>query len=424
MARSPAVASPGALPTRVPAKSKPIAALQTKSSAASSPRDSEDEDAPEDLAERLNWEEKHKYVKGSSTTLFDEPMITSNDITIGKTIGEGTYANVYKGHLRSDPSTLVAIKKIKVIKEFQDGIAPAAFRECKYLSELSHPNIIHLLGVFTSKDQNINLVLEYLPMGDLEAIIKAKDSLRYSAADIKAWMLMVNRAVWWCHENHILHRDIKPNNIFVAADGTLKLADFGLARSMIDPDPRFPMTTNVITMFYRPPELLYETKYYTGKVDIWSVGCVHAELLLGTFFLPCEREIQLLDMITSTFGHPTERNWPGVSKLKEWASTTGTSTTFTPLKTKHQLMPVWRTNDEVEADLLFGMFQLDPQKRFSARQVLEHDYWGSKPRPTEVKDLPRKGGGEAKMGEDLKRSGGEIEEGGRGDKVARKLNFG
>lgn len=341
-----------------------------------------------------------------------------------KAIGEGTYANVYKGHLRSDPSTLVAIKKIKIIQEFKDGIAPAAFRECKYLSELSHPNIIHLLGVFTSKDQNINLVLEYLPMGDLEAIIKAKDEIRYGAADIKAWMLMVNRAVWWCHESHVLHRDIKPNNIFVAADGTLKLADFGLARGMIDPDPKNAMTTNVITMFYRPPELLYEARYYTGKVDIWSVACVHAELLLGTFFLPCEREIQLLSLICDVFGHPTERNWPGVSKLPRWADTTGKEPQFTPLKSKHQLMPLWRTSDEQEADLLWNMFQLDPQKRYRARQILEHPYWKAAPRPTETRSLPKRAGGEEKMGEDLKRKGGEIESSGRGDKVARRLDFG
>ncbi|KIW01693.1 uncharacterized protein PV09_06874 [Verruconis gallopava] len=408
MARSPAVASPGARPSKLPAaKAKPIAAVQALDlkSAASSPRGSDDEAAPEDLAERLNWEEKHKYVKE-------------------KAIGEGTYAKVYRGHLRTDPKTLVAIKKIKIIEEFKDGIAPAAFRECKYLSELSHPNIIHLLGVFTSKDQNINLVLEYLPMGDLEAIIKAKNELRYGAADIKAWMLMVNRAVWWCHENHILHRDIKPNNIFVAADGTLKLADFGLARSMVDPDPNRPMTTNVITMFYRPPELLYETRFYSGKVDVWSVACVHAELLRGDFFLPAEREIQLLSLIQDVFGHPTERNWPGVSKLPRWSELTGNSAQFTPLKTKSQLMSTWRTSDEIEGDLLYHMFQLDPQKRYSARQVLEHAYWTAKPRPTETKNLPKKGGGEEKLGEDLKRKGGEIDTGERFDKVARRLDFG
>lgn len=321
---------------------------------------------------------------------------------------------------------MVAIKKIKVIKEFKDGIAPAAFRECKYLPELSHPNIIHLLGVFTSKDQNVNLVMEYLPMGDLEAIIKAKAEIRYGPADIKAWMSMINRAVWWCHENHILHRDIKANNIFVAADGTLKLADFGLARAMVDPDPLYKMTTNVITLWYRPPELLYETRHYSGKVDVWSVACVHAELLLGEPLLPGGgSELSMISIIQDVFGHSTERNWPGVSKLPRWGDTTGREPQFQPLKSKQQLMSsVWRTNDDNEGDLLYHMFQLDPQKRFNARQVLEHPYWTVAPRPTKTENLPKKGGGEKKLAEDLKRKGGELETNGRIDKVARRLDFG
>jgi cyclin-dependent kinase 7 len=271
------------------------------------------------------------------------------------------------------------------------------------------------------------MVLEYLPMGDLEGIWKAKDEIRYGAPDIKAWMSMINQAVWWCHENHILHRDIKANNIFVAADGTLKLADFGLARSMVDPDPKRPMTTNVITMFYRPPELLYETPFYSGKVDVWSVACVHVELLTGAFFLPGQTALEMFTLIHDVFGHATERNWPGVSKLPRWADTTGKEPQFTALKSKHQLMGAnWRTTDEHEGDLLYGMFQLDPNKRLSARQVLEHQYWISAPRPTRTENLPKHGGGEEQMGEDLKRKGGELEgkENGRVDKVARKLNFG
>lgn len=99
-----------------------------------------------DLVEQMNEEEKRKYVKG-------------------KKLGEGTYANVYLGHARHDPAVLVAIKKIKVQKEYKDGLAPDAVRELKHLQELSHPNIISLLSVFSSKDQNLNLVLEYLPRG-------------------------------------------------------------------------------------------------------------------------------------------------------------------------------------------------------------------------------------------------------------------
>src|SRR5579871_1613467 len=154
---------------------------------------------------------------------------------IGKKLGEGTYANVYLGHLRNDPKSLVAIKKIKVQKEYEEGMAPDAIRELKHLQELSHPNIIALKSVFSSKDQNLNLVLEYLPFGDLEMLIRDTDGVRYGSADIKAWMGMLGRGVWFCHENFVLHRDIKPNNLLIAADGEVKLADFGLARSFSDP---------------------------------------------------------------------------------------------------------------------------------------------------------------------------------------------
>ena len=134
-------------------------------------------------------------------------------------------------------------------------MAPDAIRELKHLQELSHPNIISLLSVFSSKDQNLNLVLEFLPLGDLEMLIKDPENIRYGAGDIKAWMGMVSRGVWFCHENFVLHRDIKPNNLLIAADGEVKLADFGLARSFADPHRT--MTTNVITRWYRPPELFF-----------------------------------------------------------------------------------------------------------------------------------------------------------------------
>uniref|UniRef100_A0A8H7NGU6 Protein kinase domain-containing protein n=1 Tax=Bionectria ochroleuca TaxID=29856 RepID=A0A8H7NGU6_BIOOC len=185
-----------------------------------------------DVAEQMNEEEKRKYVKG-------------------KKLGEGTYAIVFLGHLRANPAELVAIKKIKMQKEYTEGMPPDAVRELKHLQELHHPNIISLQSVFSSKDQNVNLVLEYLPLGDLEMLIRDTTNVHYGAADIKAWMGMLVRAIWFCHENFVLHRDIKPNNLLIAADGEVKLADFGLARGFGDIHSY--MTSNVITRWYRPP---------------------------------------------------------------------------------------------------------------------------------------------------------------------------
>lgn len=354
----------------------------------------------QELAERLNDDTKQKYVKD-------------------KKLGEGTYAIVYLGHLRADPSSLLAIKKIKVNTEYRDGLSMDAIREVKYLQELSHPNIIALHAVFSSKNQNLNLVLEYLPLGDLEMLIKDSEGIRYGTAEVKAWMGMLGRAVWFCHENFVLHRDIKPNNLLIAADGEVKLADFGLARSFSD--PYRPMTYQVITRWYRPPELLFGARFYSGAVDVWSMGTVFAELILRSPFVAGNTDVHQLELICNTIGTPTEENWPGVSKLEGFLKYDKATTI--PVRGKDFYFSRFGTAGPEGVDLLMSMLALDPRKRCTARQVLEHKWWSSDPRPTAKEDLPKKGGGPERMGEDLKRRGGEIE-GGRGDKVARKLNFG
>ncbi|KAK4127563.1 Pkinase-domain-containing protein [Parathielavia appendiculata] len=354
-----------------------------------------------DPIEQLNEDEKRKYVKG-------------------KKLGEGTYANVYLGHVRHDPSTLVAIKKIKVQQQYQDGMAPDAVRELKYLRELQHPNIISLLSVFSSKDQNLNLVLEYLPLGDLEMLIRDVDRVRYGAGDIKAWMGMLTRAVWFCHDNFVLHRDIKPNNLLIAADGEVKLADFGLARSFADPGRR--MTANVITRWYRPPELLFGARHYGGAVDIWSVGMVFAELIIRAPFLAGNTEVEQIALICKQIGTPTEDNWPGVTQLREYT----VPSEVVPVWGKEAYMGRFGAVGADGVDLLVRTVALDPKKRITAREMLEHRWWRTDPKPTRKEDLPRKSGGEEKMGADLKRRNGILDDetNNRGAKVARKLDFG
>lgn len=294
-----------------------------------------------------------------------------------------------------------------------------AIREVKYLQELSHPNIIALHSVFSSKNQNLNLVLEYLPLGDLEMLIKDSEGIRYGTAEVKAWMGMLARAVWFCHENFVLHRDIKPNNLLIASDGEVKLADFGLARSFAD--PYRPMTFNVITRWYRPPELLFGARYYSGTVDVWSMGLVFAELILRTPFVAGNTDMHQLELICQAIGTPTEDNWPGVSKLEGFV--TFEKAVAQPVRGREFYLSSFGTAGPVGVDLLMSMLTLDPRKRSTSRQVLEHRWWTSEPRPTAKQDLPKKGGGLEKMGDDLTRRGGEVNDN-RGDTVARKLNFG
>ena len=298
--------------------------------------------------------------------------------------------------------------------EYRDGLSISAIREVKFLQELSHPNIIALYSVFSSKNQNLNLVLEYLPLGDLEMLIKDHDGVRYGTADIKAWMGMLGRAVWFCHENFVLHRDIKPNNLLIAADGEVKLADFGLARSFSD--PYRPMTHQVITRWYRPPELLYGARFYSGAVDVWSVGLVLAELIIRSPFLPGSTDIDQAELISRALGTPNEDNWPGVTKLPDYV----TSEAQQSVRGLDFYVGMFGTVGMSGAELIMETLVLDPRKRITAKKFLEHRWWGEEPQPTNKQDLPKKAGGSEKMAEDLQKRGGEVDT----DGVARKLDFG
>lgn len=331
---------------------------------------------------------------------------------------------MHLGHLSTSPSTLVAIKKIKIIPDYHDGLTMDSIREIKHLQELSHPHIITLHSVFASRHQNLNLVLEYLPNGDLEQLIKSHDTIRYGAADVKAWMGMLCSAVAFCHARFVLHRDIKPNNLLIAADGAVKLADFGLARSFADPYPH--MTHQVVTRWYRPPELLYGARHYGGAVDVWSMGAVFAELILRTPFLPGNTDVHQLELIAQAVGTPTEDNWPGVSKLPDYIPPSRENPPR-PLQGREHFSSLFGTSGAVGVELLVRMLSLDPRKRPSAREVLMDRWWTIEPRPTRKEDLPRKGGGGEKTGRDLGRLAGEVDGEGqaqqaRGKKVARKLD--
>ncbi|KAL6709700.1 TFIIH complex serine/threonine-protein kinase subunit kin28 [Coniothyrium glycines] len=402
MTRSPAVLSPRPNPPGA-TKARALALLNSKPGPAPAIASSAAIDGGQDLAEQINNEVREQFVQI-------------------KQIGEGTYANVFSAHYRHDPSALVAIKRIKLNAEFTDGIALDAIREIKFLSELSHPNIIKLHAVFSTKEQNLSLVLEYLPRGDLEQLWQTRD-ITYGSADIKAWANMLCRGIWFCHQNQILHRDIKGSNALIAADGTVKLADFGLARGFADPGKS--MTTLVITRNYRPPELYYGCRHYGGAVDMWSIGVTIADLTVREFFFPSMTDIDQLNLIQDLCGIPTEESWPGVSTL-EFYVPPGKGTAAKPPKP----LSYWRARfpllGDDGIDFLRGLLTMDPKKRLTARQALEHKYWTNLPRPTKNENLPKKGGGEKKMGEDLKRKGGEPPAAlnGRGDKVARKLDFG
>ncbi|TNY24418.1 kinase-like domain-containing protein [Rhodotorula diobovata] len=368
-----------------------------------------------------------------------------------KKVGEGTYAVVYLGKQLAT-NRKIAIKKIKV-GQFKDGLDMSAIREVKFLRELRHPNVIELLDVFSNKT-NLNLVLEFLDT-DLEAVIRDK-ALLFQGADIKSWMLMTIKGLDFCHQNWILHRDMKPNNLLISADGVLKLADFGLAREYADEAAK--MTCQVVTRWYRCPELLLGARSYSTGVDMWATGCIFAELMLRVPFMAAESDMEQLNMIFTALGTPTDQDWPvggapsslsrsaSSRELAHTASSRGShlqgfsklsnGAKFDP-KPRSDLGSLFSAASPEAIDLLQKTLLYDPRKRITAREALHHPYFHTSPRPTPTRLLPKpcaelapralppeEIGPPPPPGRGTKRSGEGYDEVPGAKKVARRLDFG
>lgn len=306
----------------------------------------------------------------------------THEYTKDKKVGEGTYAVVYVGK-QVFSQREIAIKEIKT-GLFKDGLDMSAIREVKYLKELRHNNVIELVDVYMSPDNNLNLVLEFLPC-DLEVLIK-DTSVVFKASDIKSWLLMTLRGLHHCHRNFILHRDLKPNNLLLAPDGQLKLADFGLARAFGSANED--LTPKVVTRWYRAPELLFGAKHYTGAVDIWAVGIIFAELMLRTPYLPGKDDIDQLDVTFKALGTPTEQIWPNVSSLPNYDALK-----VYPLPSRQELRNRFSAATDKALDLMIAMTQLDPSRRFDTSMALLSEFFEERPLATAPKDLPTKSTG-------------------------------
>mmetsp|Transcript_15203 Transcript_15203/g.22973 ORF Transcript_15203/g.22973 Transcript_15203/m.22973 type:complete len:205 (-) Transcript_15203:93-707(-) len=195
-------------------------------------------------------------------------------------------------------------------------------------------------------------------------------------ADVKQYMLQLLRAVEACHARFILHRDLKPDNCLFLTDGTMKLADFGLARMYGTPKTR--LSPQAITLWYKPPELLLGAYEYSAAVDMWSVGCIFAELLLRRPLLQgLETDISQLDKIFSVFGTPTENNWPDHKALP--LPSRGLTWDDSP---PIPIDEIFTTAPKDALSLLRNVLVLDPNQRFTATQCLNHPYFITQPSPT------------------------------------------
>jgi cyclin-dependent kinase 2 len=199
-------------------------------------------------------------------------------------IGEGTYGVVYKAKVKGSGRT-VALKKIRLDSECE-GVPSTAIREISLLRELDHPNIVNLMEVLHC-DRKLYLVFEYLDY-DLKKFMDRTPNIK--PEHVKAYIYQVLDGIAFCHSHRVLHRDLKPQNLLINTTGVVKLADFGLARAFGVPVRTY--THEVVTLWYRSPELLFGSQYYNTPVDIWSIGCIFAEMVRP--FLPSPSSLTLL----------------------------------------------------------------------------------------------------------------------------------
>nr|GMD55385.1 probable serine/threonine-protein kinase At1g54610 isoform X2 [Ipomoea batatas] len=220
-------------------------------------------------------------------------------------IGQGTYSSVYKAR-DLDNGKMVALKKVR-FDNFQPESVRFMAREITVLRRLDHPNIMKLEGIITSRSScSIYLVFEYMEH-DLSGLLSCPD-VKFSDSQIKCFMKQLLSGLEHCHSRGVMHRDIKVSNILVNNEGVLKIGDFGLA-NFVSARSKQPMTSRVVTLWYRPPELLLGATKYGETVDLWSAGCVFAELFFGRPLLKGRTEVEQLHKIFKLCGSPSDDYW-------------------------------------------------------------------------------------------------------------------
>ncbi|KAG4933049.1 Cyclin-dependent kinase G-2 [Glycine soja] len=293
-----------------------------------------------------------------------------------KKINEGTYGVVYKARDKKT-GELVALKKVKTNIE-RDGYPMSSLREINILLSFNHASIVNVKEVVVDDFDGTFMVMEHMEY-DLKGLMEVKKQ-PFSMSEIKSLMRQLLEGVKYLHDNWVIHRDLKSSNILLNHDGELKICDFGLSRQY--GSPLKPYTPLVVTLWYRAPELLLGAKEYSTSIDMWSVGCIMAELIAKEPLFRGKSELEQLDKIFRTLGTPDEKIWPGLSKLP------GAKANFVkqPINTLRKKFPAASFTglpvlSELGFDLLKRLLTYDPEKRITAEDALLHDWFHEAPLP-------------------------------------------
>ncbi|XP_059304282.1 probable serine/threonine-protein kinase At1g54610 [Lycium ferocissimum] len=293
-------------------------------------------------------------------------------------IGQGTYSNVYKAR---DLITgkIVALKKVRFDTLEPESVKFMA-REILVLKKLNHPNVIKLEGLVTSRmSSSLYLIFEYMEhdLAGLAAVQKVK----FTEEQVKCYMKQLLSGLEHCHNNGVLHRDVKGSNLLIDNEGILKIADFGLA-AFYNPENKQPMTSRVVTLWYRPPELLLGATHYGVGVDLWSAGCILAELLVGKPIMPGRTEVEQLHKIFKLCGSPSEEYW---KKFK-----LPNATLFKPQQPyKRCITDTFKDFPPYSYPLIETLLAIDPDERGTATAALNSDFFTTEPYPCEPSSLPK-----------------------------------
>lgn len=284
-------------------------------------------------------------------------------------IGAGVYGAVTKARHIST-GEVVAIKRLFYDPcSWLDGIPTHVLREVSALMDLEHPNVLRLVEVLDPGMRDFRLVTEYVDT-DLHQVLRdyRKKDMLMPLGEVRKFSRMLLSGIQACHLNLLIHRDLKPQNLLVSREGVLKIADFGLARLLMSPMRNY--TLDVVTLWYRAPELLLGATKYTLDLDIWSAGCVIAEMATGRPLFNGDSEIGTIFKIFQLLGTPNKDHWKEALDLEHF------KIKF-PVWPDSGLTPLLAVQPELKGnglDLIRQLLQYNPQDRLKARRAMEHRF--------------------------------------------------